>query len=411
MATAATVPSHPQTSPAESTVLKVLIALSFSHLLNDMMQSLIPALYPLLKASFRLNFTQIGLITLAFQFTASLLQPLVGYYTDLKPRPYSLPIGMGITLVGLVMLSLAGSYHHVLVGAALIGTGSAIFHPEASRVAKMASGGRHGFAQSLFQVGGNFGSSLGPLLAAAIVVPHGQRNVLWFSLAALLGMVVLSRVGGWYKRTLIRLNSRPRMAAVSGHPELSPRRVRWTVGLLMALIFSKFFYMVSLTSYYTFFLIGKFHLSVQSAQICLFVFLFSVAAGTILGGPLGDRFGRRIVIWVSILGVAPFTLILPHVDLAWTIGLSVVIGLVLASAFPAIVVYAHELVPGMIGTVTGLMLGFAFGVAAIGSAVLGALADHTSINFVYGICGFLPLIGLLAFFLPNIKSPRAQAAG
>ncbi len=405
---AAPVPLSETRHKAEKTVLEILLALSFSHLLNDTLQSLIPALYPLLKTSFSLNFSQVGLITLAFQFTASLLQPLVGIYTDRRPMPYSLPVGMGFTLVGLVLLALASSFHQVILAAALVGTGSSIFHPEASRVAKLASGGRHGFAQSLFQVGGNIGSSLGPLLAALVVVAHGQRHVLWFSLLALMGIGVLSWVGGWYKAKLAHLASRPKGQGQAVPHGLSRRRVTFSIAVLMALIFSKFFYLVSITSYYTFYLINKFHLSVRNAQFCLFIFLFSVAAGTILGGPLGDRFGRKIVIWASILGVAPFTLILPFANLFWTIALTIPIGVILASALPTIVVYGQELVPGRTGMVSGMILGFAFGVAGIGSAVLGSVADHTSIDFVYKLCAYLPLIGLLAAFLPSFEVAKRK---
>lgn len=391
----------------EGTVLKVLIALSFSHLLNDTIQSLLPALYPLLKTAFSLNFTQVGLITLTFQATASLLQPIVGIYTDRRPKPYSLAIGMGFTLVGLVFLSFASNYAMVLVSAGMVGIGSSVFHPEASRLAKLASGGKHGFAQAVFQVGGNLGSSLGPLLAAAIIVPRGQRHILWFSLLAFAGILVLSKIGGWYHRRLQRMDGQHQAPGRFGHPTLSTRRVVVSVAILMTLIFSKYFYMVSLSSYYTFYLISKFHLTVRGAQVCLFVFLFSVAAGTLIGGPLGDRFGRKYVIWGSILGVAPFTLILPHVNLVWTIILTVPIGFILASAFSAIIVYAQELIPGRTGLVAGLFFGFAFGMGGIGSAVLGRLADYTSIYFVYQVCAYLPLIGLLTAFLPELNRPAS----
>jgi FSR family fosmidomycin resistance protein-like MFS transporter len=388
---------------APGTAMGVLVALSVSHMLNDTSQSLIPALYPLLKDSFRLDYGQVGMITLAFQLTGSLLQPFVGFYTDRRPKPYSLAIGMGFTLVGLVLLSLAGTYPEIILAAALTGVGSAIFHPEASRVAKMASGGRHGFAQALFQVGGNLGSSLGPLLAATVVIARGQREVLWFSLMALAGIVVLTRVGHWYRLHPRRIEAPVRRA---GHPELPRRTTVLAIAILLSLVFSKYFYLVSLTNYYTFFLISKFHVSSHQALIYLFVFLFAVAAGTIIGGPIGDRFGRKYVIWVSILGVAPFTLILPHVDLAWTVFLSIVIGLVLSSAFSAILVYAQELLPGRTGLVAGLFFGFAFGIAGVGSAYLGNLADRTSIFHVFEICSVLPLIGLLTGFLPNLGSSR-----
>ncbi len=386
-----------------STVMRILVALSFSHMLNDTIQSLLPAIYPVLKGQFGLTFTQVGLITLCFQMTGSLLQPFVGFYTDRKPQPYSLAIGMGFTLFGLVLLAFAGSYFAILAAAGLVGIGSAVFHPEASRMARMASGGRHGFAQSLFQLGGNFGSSLGPLLAALIIVRGGQARILWFSAAAFLGIVILARVGGWYSRHRLRLR-----AALERHPGagLSSGKVIASVAILMALTFSKYFYLVSLSNYYTFYLIAKFHLSVTAADLYLFIFLFAVAAGTILGGPVGDRFGRKYVIWVSILGVAPFTLILPHVGLAWTVALSIVIGVILASAFSAILVYAQDLIPGRTGLIAGLFFGFAFGVAGIGSALLGWLADRTGIIHVFQVCAFLPLIGLLTGFLPDVKLPR-----
>jgi MFS transporter, FSR family, fosmidomycin resistance protein len=393
---------------AENTVFAVLIAISVSHLLNDTIQSLIPAIYPILKDSFHLSFTQIGLITLTFQLTASLLQPFVGLYTDHRPKPYSLAIGMGFTLVGLLLLSQAGNFPMILFSAALVGMGSSIFHPEASRLARMASGGRLGLAQSIFQVGGNAGTSLGPLLAALIIVPRGQYSVGWFSVVALLAIIVLSNVGHWYKRNLFRIKTGTHPKDREGHPVKSRKRVAWALAVLIALMFSKFFYLSSMTNYFTFYLIGRFHLSLQGAQMHLFFFLFSVAAGTIAGGHLGDRFGRKYVIWGSILGVAPFTLLLPYANLLWTGVLTVVIGLILASAFSAILVYAQELVPGKVGMIAGLFFGFAFGMAGIGSAVLGRLADQTSINFVFLVCSFLPLIGLLTAFLPDLS--RATAA-
>ncbi len=386
---------------AGSTVLAVLFAISFSHLLNDTIQSLIPAIYPLLKTSFGLSFVQVGLITLAFQLTASILQPFVGLYTDRHPKPYSLACGMALTLGGLVLLSQATHYAMVLAAAGLVGMGSSVFHPESSRVAHLASGGRHGFAQSIFQVGGNAGSSLGPLLAALIVVRQGQGSVLWFALVALLGIAVLSWVGRWYQNHLADIRARPESVTRVGGP-LS-RRVRFALVILGILIFSKYFYLASLTNYYTFYLIHKFHLSVQSAQLHLFLFLFAVALGTILGGPIGDRYGRKLVIWFSILGVAPFTIALPYANLLWTGILTVIIGIILASAFSAILVYAQELVPGKVGLIAGLFFGLAFGMAGIGSAVLGELADRTSIRFVFEICSFLPLLGLLTAFLPNLE--------
>jgi FSR family fosmidomycin resistance protein-like MFS transporter len=390
---------------AERTVFPVLLALSFSHLLNDTIQSLIPAIYPLVKDSLQLNFTQVGLITLTFQMTASILQPLVGLYTDRRPQPYSLAIGMGFTLIGLICLSLVHSFWLVLVAVGLVGIGSAIFHPEASRLAYMASGGKHGTAQSLFQLGGNAGSSLGPLLAALIIVPFGQFNVIWFSLAALLAIVVMLNISGWYKKNTHRIKSKHR-ATGAVQSKLPTATVVFALLVLLVLIFSKYFYMASMTNYYTFYLIDKFHVSVQSAQVYLFLFLFAVAAGTLIGGPVGDRIGRKYVIWISILGVAPFTLLLPHVNLFWTAMLSVLIGVILSSAFSAILVYAQELVPGKVGMIAGLFFGLAFGMAGIGSAVLGRLADQTSINHVFHLCAWLPLIGLLTGFLPNVEKKR-----
>jgi FSR family fosmidomycin resistance protein-like MFS transporter len=381
----------------------VLAAISFCHLLNDMLQSLLPALYPVLKSQLALTFGQVGLITLTYQTIASLLQPLIGHYTDRRPQPYSLAAGMGFTLAGMLLLSMARSYSLLLVAASCVGVGSAVFHPESSRVARMASGGQHGLAQSVFQVGGNAGGSLGPLLAAFIVVPRGQSSIAWFSLAALLGIVVLFNVGRWY-RTQHRAGGGPQTHA-GHHAALSRSQVRVALAVLLVLVFSKYFYLASLGNYYTFYLIHKFGLSVQHAQLYLFAFLGAVAAGTIIGGPVGDRIGRKLVIWWSILGVLPFTLALPYANLAWTGILSVVIGLVLASAFSAILVYAQELVPGRVGLISGLFFGAAFGMAGIGAAVLGALADHTSIAFVYRVCSFLPALGLLAAFLPNVE-PR-----
>jgi MFS transporter, FSR family, fosmidomycin resistance protein len=387
--------------------MAVLFAISLSHLLNDTIQALLPAIYPLLKDNYRLTFAQLGLITFTFQFTASLLQPMVGWYTDRKPRPYSLAIGMTLTLIGLVSLAFAHSYSIILCSAALVGIGSSIFHPEASRIAHMAAGKRRGFAQSLFQVGGNAGSSLGPLLAAAIIVPHGQAYVAVFSVLALIGVVMLWRVGQWQARNLDRIHRKPASASSLAAPTLPTRTVVFSLFILATLIFSKYFYLASMGSYYTFYLMHRFGVSVQSSQIYLFVFLFSVAAGTILGGPIGDRFGRKRVIWASILGVAPFTLWLPHAGLAVTVALTVVIGLVLASAFSAILVYAQELVPGKVGMIAGLFFGFAFGMGGIGSALLGKLADHTSIEYVFNVCAYLPLIGMLTALLPNVERKAA----
>ncbi|MGS2739966.1 MFS transporter [Sinomicrobium sp. M5D2P17] len=393
----------------EKTVFPVLFALSFSHMMNDTLQSLIPSIYPLVKESFKLSFAQVGLITLTFQLTASLLQPLVGLYTDKYPKPYSLAIGMGFTLIGLVVLSMASHFGMVLLAVGLIGMGSSVFHPEASRIAHMASGGRHGMAQSLFQVGGNAGSSMGPLLAAMIIVPFGQFSVIWFSLAALLAIVVLSRVGQWYKNNLHRFSAKKKRTndQALGH-RLSKKQVTWSIVVLLFLIFSKYIYMTSLTSYYTFYLMDKFDVSVQGSQVYLFVFLFAIAAGTFFGGPLGDRFGRKYVIWFSILGIAPFTLMLPYMNLFWTGALTVLIGLILSSAFSAILVYAQELIPGKVGMVSGLFFGFAFGIAGIGSAVLGDIADATSIGYVFKMCSFLPLLGLLTVFLPSEKKKRVE---
>ena len=391
---------------AGGTALGILAAISFCHLLNDMMQSLLPALYPMIKGSYRLSFGQIGLLTFTFQFTASLLQPLVGALADKSPRPYSLAIGMGFSLVGLVLLAFAASYSLLLVAAALIGTGSSVFHPESSRVARMASGGRHGFAQSVFQVGGNLGTSAGPLLAAFIVLPHGQSSVAWFSGAALLGMFLLVNVGHWYKAHGVS-----RLASAASTRRMTPRRhVALALIVLLMLVFSKYVYLASISSYYTFYLIERFHLSVRSSQLHLFVFLASAAIGGMIGGPLGDRLGSKYIIWASILGVLPFTLLLPHANLFWTSVLTVPIGLIIASAFPAIVVYAQDLLPGRTGTVAGLFFGLAFGMGSVGAAVLGKLADHVGIEVIYQICAFLPLIGLLAAFLPDLHKDHAPQA-
>ncbi len=389
-------------SSAENTAFAVLIALSISHLLNDTIQSLLPAIYPVLKDAYHLSFSQIGMITFVSQLTASLLQPLVGHYTDGKPQPWSLPAGMAATLVGLALLSHAWNYPLILVSAALVGLGSAIFHPEASRLARLASGGRHGFAQSIFQVGGNLGSSLGPLLAALVVMSHGQAHILWFTLLAFVGIVLLVWVGRWYRDRLLQMSRSPFPPRAAGKAPLSPKRTAFIIAILAALIFSKYFYLASFTSYYTFYLMHRFDVTAQHAQLFLFLFLFAVAAGTIIGGPVGDRVGRKLVIWVSILGVAPFSLLLPHATLFWTAVLTMIIGVILASAFSAILVYAQELVPGKVGLISGLFFGFAFGMGGIGSALLGRLADHTSVEYVFALCAWLPLIGLLATFLPNL---------
>jgi len=395
-------------SAAHTTVMNILFALSISHLLNDTLQAMLPAIYPLLKDSYHLSFTQIGLITLTYQLTGSLLQPVVGFYTDRRPHPYSLPVGMSFTLGGMVLLSHAHTFALLVLAAGLMGVGSSVFHPEASRVARMASGGRHGFAQSLFQVGGNLGTSLGPLLAAAIIIPRGQAHILWFALVALGGIALLTRIGAWYRANLHRLKPRPMAHGDFVPVKLSRGKVVWALVVLVALIFSKYFYLISLTNYYTFYLIGKFGVSVQASQVYLFVFLFAVAAGTIIGGPVGDRIGRKRVIWISILGVAPFSLWLPHAGLATTVALTVFIGLILASAFSAILVYAQELVPGNVGLVAGLFFGLAFGAAGVGSALLGRLADHTSIATVFDLAAWFPLIGLLTAFLPEVEVRRTK---
>jgi MFS transporter, FSR family, fosmidomycin resistance protein len=392
-------------------VLGVLSALSVAHLLNDTMQSLIPAIYPILKSELNLDYRHIGLITLTNQLTAAILQPFVGLYTDRRPQPCSLAIGMGFTLVGLAILALAANLALVLLAVGLVGIGSSVFHPEASRVAYLSSGGRRGFAQSLFQVGGNAGSSLGPLLAALIVVARGQRSIMWFTLLALLGIGVLSWVGQWYRRSIAPGTDRSRAvsAAAGDHNALTRGRVLISLGILIVLVFSKYFYLASMSSYYTFFLIGKFGLSVKQAQLQLFLFLAAIAAGTLLGGPIGDRVGRKAVIWVSILGVAPFALMLPYANLFWSAVLAAMIGLVLASAFSAILVYAQELVPGKVGLMSGLFFGLAFGMGGIGSAILGALADRHGIPWVFQVCSYLPLIGLLTALLPRLGRATQKA--
>ena len=387
-----------------ATAFRILAAISVCHLLNDMMQSVIPAVYPILKVSYRLDFGQIGLITLTSQLTASLLQPVVGLYTDHRPTPYSLPVGMTFTMVGLILMASAPSFAVVLAAVALVGMGSAVFHPESSRVARMASGGQHGLAQSLFQVGGNAGSSMGPLLAAFIVLPAGQRSIAWFSAAALLAIMILLRVGAWYKR---HPSMTPKSRATRDTATRLPRRkIAAAMAVLIALIFSKYFYLASIGSYYTFYLISRFHVSVQTAQVHLFVFLGAVALGTVIGGPVGDRIGRKYVIWCSILGVLPFTLALPYANLFWTDILTVIIGLVLASAFSAILVYAQDLLPGRVGMVSGLFFGLAFGMGGVGAALLGRLADARGIEYVYRVCAFLPAIGLLTAFLPPVDTAR-----
>jgi FSR family fosmidomycin resistance protein-like MFS transporter len=403
LALEAPAPAQVSRRVAESATLSILVAISVSHMLNDMMQSLAPALYPVFREQLGLTFFETGLITFTFQVTASLLQPIIGLYTDRRPQPYSLPLAMLFTLCGLALLAFGRGYPLLLAAVALIGVGSAIFHPEASRVARAASGGRHGFAQSLFQVGGNFGQSMGPLMAAFIVVPFGQTSVVWFTALALIAIAILTRVSQWYAA---RRAAAPKGAPAAALPTLPRKVVSRSIAILVVLVFSKVFYLSSLSSYYTFYLIQTFQVSVQDSQVYLFVFLGAVAAGTFAGGPLGDRFGRKFVIWGSIVGVLPFTLALPHLDLFWTAVDSVAIGLILASAFSAIVVYAQELVPGNVGAIAGLFFGLSFGLGGIGAALLGALADVTSLTFVYQVCAFLPAIGLLTYFLPNIRSRR-----
>jgi FSR family fosmidomycin resistance protein-like MFS transporter len=396
-----------RSSSADGTVMAILLAVSFSHFLNDVMQSLISSLYPMLKNDYKLDFWQIGLLTTTFQVTASLLQPVIGMYTDKKPLPFSLPFGMCLTLIGLLMLAFAHSYEMLLVGSAFVGLGSAIFHPESSRVARLASGGRFGLAQSLFQVGGNFGSAIGPLLAAFIVVPLGQGGIAWFSIAAMVGIVVLIRVSVWYSRHIV---SAAKRAAPTLFNPLPRNKVISALVVLAILVCSKQAYTASLSSYYTFYVIERFGVSVQESQYLLFLFLGAAALGTFLGGPIGDRFGAKTVIWFSILGVLPFTIMLPYADLFWTKVLTVLIGLILASAFSAIVVFAQELVPGRVGLIAGIFFGFAFGIGGIAAAVLGVIADSRGIEYVFKLCSFLPLLGLLTVFLPNMKAARLGAA-
>ncbi len=389
---------------AQKTVYSILFSVAFAHLLNDLLQAVIPAAYPILKEKYGLSFSQVGLITFSYQMAASILQPFVGFYTDKKPKPFSKIYGMLFTLAGIILLSYATTFSIILVSVVLVGIGSSIFHPEASRVSYLASGGKRGLAQSIFQIGGNSGTAIGPLLIAWIVVPHGQRYIIWFAIIALLAIVVLYRIGHWYREHL-NLHGKKKVA-LADLPNLTPRQVTMSVTILLVLIFSKYFYFSGITSYFTFFLIEKFHLSVQDAQFHLFLFLLSLAAGTLLGGPLGDRFGRKYVIWFSVLGAAPFTLMMPYANLFWTGVLSVVIGTIMSSAFPAILVYAQELLPKRLGTISGLFYGFAFGMGGLGSAVLGYVADHTGIAYVYHICAYLPLIGIIAYFLPNLKKAK-----
>lgn len=389
----------------KKTTYSILFIISFSHLINDLLQAVVPSIYPLLKDNFSLTFSQIGIITFTYQIVASILQPFVGMYTDKKSKPYSLIIGMLFTMTGLFLVSIASSFTYLLLSVSLIGIGSSIFHPESSRVAHLASGGKKGLAQSIFQLGGNAGSAIGPLLAAFIVIPHGQSYIAWFCLIALIGIFALYKIALWYTAHLELRNANKAAHKIETH-HLSKNRVIASLVILLVLIFSKYFYMASITSYYTFFLIDKFHISIQQSQVYLFLFSGAVAAGTLIGGPIGDRFGRKYVIWVSILGVAPFTLMLPYVSLFWVGTLSVIIGLILSSAFSAILVYATELLPGKVGLVAGLFFGFAFGMGGLGSAVLGKIADAASIEYVFKICAFLPLIGIITGFLPNIEGRK-----
>ncbi len=402
---AATAPSLAPMSAPVRTAFKILCAISLCHFINDLLQFVMPAVYPILKETYKLDFGQIGFIALTNQLTACLVQPVIGWYTDRHPKPYSLAVGMASTLVGLFLLSRAPTYVAILVAVAFFGLGSAVFHPEASRMARMASGGRHGMAQSFFQVGGNAGAAVGPLLTAFIVAPYGQRSIAWFSALALTGISLLTWTGGWYKRHLATLAKARETAPAP--PKLPSLRVRFALLVLFTLTFSKYVYMSSLSTYYTFYLISKFHASVRMSQICLFIFLGAVASGTMLGGVIGDRFGRKPVIWCSILGSLPFSLALPYANLPWTIALTVAVGVVMSSAFSAILVFAQELVPGRVGVISGLFFGFAFGVAGVGSAALGQVADRSGIDAVYQICSYLPAIGLLAAFLPNLKPKRA----
>ncbi|MFT3749713.1 MAG: MFS transporter [Agriterribacter sp.] len=396
-----------QNTMVQKTFYAVLFAISTSHFLNDMMQSVIQSVYPLLKQNYQLSFAQVGLITFVFQVTASILQPFVGNYTDKNPRPYSFVAGMVFSLIGIILLAYAHGFGVLLIAAGLIGIGSSIFHPEASKVAYYASGGKRGLAQSIFQLGGNGGSAIGPLLVAAIVMPFGQSHIMWFTLSALLGVFILSKVGTWYKAHLHMRMSKKAVAAEHA-PALSNTKIISSIVILLILIFSKYFYMASLSSYFTFYLIDKFHVSIQQSQLYLFIFLGAVAAGTLLGGSLGDRFGRKIIIWVSILGAAPFTLILPYANLFWTGVLAAIIGVIIASAFSAILVYAQELLPGKIGMVSGLFFGFAFGMGGLGSALLGVLADHTSVEYVFKLCAYLPLLGIITVFLPDLKKRKTS---
>lgn len=393
--------SEPQPLTRQDATIGILVALSVSHLLNDVMQSLIPAVYPLLSEIYSLNYGQIGWITFTFQLTASLLQPLVGMYTDRRPLPYSLVAGMGFTIIGLMLLATANSYAAILLAAGIVGIGSSVFHPEASRVARLASGGRYGLAQSLFQLGGNAGTALGPLLATAIVLPYGQKSIAWFSLVAVAAMMVLWNVGRWYQQHLSKRHKVVRHRSDIARSSLSKTQISVAIGVLVLLIFSKYFYQVSLSTFYAFYLVKRFDVSKEMAQVYLSVFQGAVAVGTIAGGPVGDRIGFKTVIWFSILGVLPFTLLLPYSSLFWTVLLTVPIGFIMASAFSAMILYAQELIPSRVGLISGIFFGFAFGMAGVGAAALGWLADRTSLEYVYQVCSYLPAIGLLTVFLPN----------
>ncbi|WP_291131477.1 MFS transporter [Flavobacterium sp. UBA7682] len=391
---------------AQKTVYSILFSISFAHLLNDLIQAIIPSVYPILKQNYNLSFSQIGLITFAFQLTASIFQPFVGYYTDKHPKPFSQIYGMLFSLAGIISISFADNFYWILLSVMLIGTGSSIFHPESARISNLASGGRRGLAQSIFQVGGNFGTALGPLLVALIVVPNSQVYILWFIIAATIGLGILSKIAFWYRDHLI--NRQPKKVVFADFQRLSKSKVKWAIAILLIVIFSKFFYSASLSTYYTFYVMDKFNLSIKEAQFHMFIYLFAYAAGTIMGGPLGDKIGRKYVIWLSVFGAAPFALLLPYVNLFWTDVLMIIIGIIISSAFPAILVYAQELLPRKLGMVSGLFYGFAFGMGALGSALLGTLADYTSIQYVYHVCSFLPLIGIICYYLPNLKNKNAQ---
>jgi MFS transporter, FSR family, fosmidomycin resistance protein len=390
----------------QKTVFSILFSISFAHLINDLIQAIIPSIYPILKESYHLTFTQIGLITFAFQFSASILQPFVGYYTDKYPKPFSQIYGMLFSLAGIVSISFANNFYWIIASVMLIGIGSSIFHPESARISNLASGGKRGLAQSIFQVGGNFGTALGPLLVALIVVPNSQKYILWFVIAAVIGLGILSKIAFWYRDHLI---FRKHKVVPFDLHNLPKGKVRIYIAILLIVIFSKFFYSASLSTYYTFYIIDKFHLSIKQAQFHMFIYLIAYAIGTILGGPLGDKFGRKYIIWFSVFGATPFALLLPYVDLFWTDVLMIVIGIIISSAFPAIIVYAQELLPKKLGLVSGLFYGFAFGMGALGSALLGILADYTSIGFVYQVCSFLPIIGIICYFLPNLKKKKELA--